>query len=202
MSEKWTLTGTFIEACSCDVTCPCYFGSAPTTGECKVFYGWHIDKGSYADVALDGLNVALAIYSPGRMDETKWKVALYYDDKAAEAQKNALIQIFTGQAGGVPAGFAEAWGEVLGAKSVGFDYYAKGKRRSLKIADVVETEIEALNGIGGLDVALVNVHGLATAPGFVATVAKSIKLSYHDYGQHWEISEKSGFFAAFVYQGD
>jgi hypothetical protein len=27
-------------------------------------------------------------------------------------------------------------------------------------------------------------------------------LSYHDYGWQWEITEKSGFFGRFVYQGD
>ncbi len=32
MSEKWKLTGTYFEACSCDIACPCTFLSAPTTG--------------------------------------------------------------------------------------------------------------------------------------------------------------------------
>jgi hypothetical protein len=200
--EKWSLAGTFVEACNCDVACSCFYGSAPTTGECEAFIGWHVDKGNYADVALDGLNVALAVHTPGHMNEKNWRVALYYDDKASEAQKNALVQIFTGQAGGWLAGFAESWGEVIGTKSVGIDYHANGKRRSLKIADVVESEIEALSGVGGSDVTLVNGHPAATAPGFVATVAKSTKLSYHDYGWQWEITEKSGFFGRFVYQGD
>ena len=206
MSEKWSLAGTFVEACSCDVACPCIYGSSPTTGECKAFVGWHVDKGNYADVALDGLNVALAVYTPGDMDKTEWKVALYYDDKASEAQRNALTQIFTGQAGGWLAELAEAWkpgsGEILGAKSVGIEYHAEGKRRSLKIADVVESEIEAIIGVDGSDVTLVNAHPAASAPGFALTVAKSKKLSYHDYGWQWEISEKSGFFAPFVYQGN
>jgi hypothetical protein len=205
MSEKWSLAGTFVEACNCDVACPCIFGGSPTTGECKAFVGWHIDKGNYGDVALDGLNVALAVYTPGDMDKTEWKVALYYDDKASEAQNNALTQIFTGQAGGWLAGLAEAWkpgsGELLGAKSVGIEYYAEGKRRSLKIADVVESEIEAITGVDDKDVILVNAHP-ASAPEFALTVAKSKKLSYHDYGWQWEISEKSGFFTPFVYQGN
>ncbi len=202
MSEKWSLAGTFVEACNCDVACSCIYGSAPTTGECKVFIGWHVDKGNYADVALGGLNVALAIHTPGEMDKKNWRVALYYDDKASEAQKNALMQIFTGQAGGWLAGLAENWEEILGAKSVRIYYHAKGKRRSLKIADVVESEIEALSGVDGSDVTLVNGHPAATAPGFAATVAKSKKLSYHDYGWQWEISEKSGYFGPFAYQGD
>lgn len=199
MSAKWNLAGTYFEACNCDVACPCVFLSAPTTGECTVLVAWHVDKGSFDNVALDGLNVALAVHSPGHMVTTKWKAALYFDDKASEAQKNALMQIFTGQAGGHPAVLVSFVGEVLGAKSVGIDYHAEGKRRSLKIADVVEVEIEAMSGAGGSEVT-VNGHPIAIAPGYAATVAKSKKLSYHDYGLQWEISEKNGFFSPFAYQ--
>lgn len=200
MSAPWTLTGTYFEACNCDVACPCVFLSAPTTGECTVLIGWHIDKGSSANVALNGLNVALAVYSPGHMLTTKWKAALYLDDKASEAQKAALMQIFTGQAGGHPAVLVSFVGEVLGIKSVGIDYHAEGKRRSLKIADVVDAEIEAISGAGGADVTISG-HPLAVAPGYTATVAKSKQLSYHDHGLQWEISEKTGFFSPFAYQG-
>ena len=100
MSKKWSLTGSYFEACNCKVACPCIFLSPPTEGDCTALVGWHIDKGSFDDVKLDGLNVALAVYSPGTMVETKWKAALYFDDKASEEQKNRLMQIFTGQAGG------------------------------------------------------------------------------------------------------
>lgn len=199
MSEKWSLMGTYFEACSCDVACPCVFLSPPTTGECTLLVGWHIDKGSYGNVTLDGLNVALAVHSPGHMATTKWKAALYFDDKASEAQKNALMQIFTGQAGGHPAALVSFVGEVLGAKSVGIDYHASGKRRSLKIADVAEAEVEAISGAGGADVTVTG-HPLAVAPGYAATAAKSKKLSYHDYGLQWEVSEKNGFFSPFAYQ--
>ncbi len=200
MSEKWTLAGTYFEACNCDAACPCIFLSDPTPGDCKVFVGWHVDKGSSGKVALDGLNVALAVHAPGNMATTKWKAALYFDDKATEAQKNALTQIFTGQAGGHPAVLVSFVGEVLGTKSVGIDYHADGKRRSLKIANVVESEIEAISGAGGADVT-VNAPPLSIAPGYAATVAKSKKLSYHDYGLKWEISGKNGFFSPFAYEG-
>ncbi len=201
MSEQWSLAGTFVEACNCNVACSCIYGSSPTTGDCKAFLAWHVDKGHYADVAVDGLNVGLAIYTPGDMGKTVWQVALYYDDKASEDQKNCLMLIFTGQAGGFLAELAKAYGEVR-STSVRIDYQADGKRRSFKIVDVVESEVEALSGTDGSEVILVNGHPVATAPGFAATVARSKKLSYHDHGFDWEISEKSGFFGPFVFQGN
>jgi len=200
MSNKWSLNGSYFETCNCNVACPCVFLSPPTEDECTVLVGWHVEKGNYENTKLDGLNVALAVHSPGNMVATKWKAALYFDDKATEAQKKALMQIFTGQVGGHPAVLVSFVGEVLGAKSVGISYSANGKNRTLKIDGIAEAEIESLNGAGGADVT-VSGHPLAIAPGFPATAAKSKKLNYHDYGLSWEVSEKNGFFSPFAYQG-
>jgi len=51
----------------CEMACPCVFLNAPTEGECTVLVGWHIEQGSFGNVGLDGLNVAMAAYSPGHM---------------------------------------------------------------------------------------------------------------------------------------
>jgi hypothetical protein len=134
------------------------------------------------------------------MATTKWRAALYFDEKAYEDQNNALMQIFTGQAGGHPAVLVSFVGDVLGAKSVPIDYRAIGKQRSLTIANVAEAEIEAISGQGGAEVTITN-HPLCIAPGYAAVAAKSKKLRYQDYGLQWELSEKNGFFSPFAYQG-
>jgi hypothetical protein len=154
MAIKWQLAGTYFETCNCEVACPCVFLSAPTTGECTLLVGWHIERASFDNVTLDGLKVALAVYSPGHMAHVKWKAALYFDDKANEAQQQALTQIFTGQAGGHPGMLVSLVGEVLGIKSVAIDYHAEGKRRRMRLADVAEAEIEALAGQGGADITI------------------------------------------------
>lgn len=200
MPEKWSLTGTYFEACNCEVACPCIFLNDPTTGECTVLVAWHIDKGSYGDMTLDGLNVALAVHSPGNMAKSKWKAAVYLDDQASEGQKDALTQIFSGRAGGHPAVLVSFVGELLGAKSVAIDYRADGKRRSLKIPHIADAEIEAIGGAAGADVTISG-HPLCVAPGYPVTVARSKKLDYRDFGLSWEITDKNGFFSPFSYQG-
>jgi len=201
MPDNWKLTGTYFEACTCDVACPCVFLSAPTTGDCTVLVGWHIENGSFTNVELDGLNVALAVHTPGHMLETKWRVALYLDETASEEQKNALTQIFTGQSGGHISNLVPLIGEVLGVSSVPIEYEASGKQRRLKIGDVAETEVEAIQDSGGSDV-IINNAPLGIAPGFPLVVAKSKKLSYKDHGLECEISGKNGFYSPFSYQGN
>jgi hypothetical protein len=100
MPTTWKIVGSYFEACNCDLACPCVFLSPPTSGECTVLLAWHIDHGRFGEIDLDGFNTALAAYAPGHMLEVKWKVALYADERANKGQQDALIQIFSGQAGG------------------------------------------------------------------------------------------------------
>jgi hypothetical protein len=173
--------------------------SPPTSGECTVLLAWHIDQGVFGETALDGLNAALAAYSPGHMMETKWKVALYVDDKADQGQQDALTQIFSGQAGGHLAGLAPLIGEVLGVKTVPIEFRSEGKRRSLRLGAVAEMEIEGVPGQDGGDVTISN-HPFTAVREVPAVVAKSKQLKFSDHGLNWEVSNKNGFFSPFLYQ--
>ena len=200
MASKWGLSGSYFEACNCDVACPCVFTSAPTEGKCTVLLAWHINKGKYGDVALDGLNVAMAAYAPGHMLQVKWDVALYLDEKATPQQRDALTTIYAGKAGGEPAALAPLIGRVLGIKPVRIEFIVKGKERSLRMPGIAEMEISALAGAGGKDVTLENLP-LTAVPNQTTVVAKSKKLSFHDYGMDWNVSEKNGFYMPFAYKG-
>ncbi len=197
---QWKLTGTYFETCNCEAACPCVFGSPPTEGFCNAIVAWHIKHGVYGDVALDGLNVALLVDARGNMAENKWTVAAYLDEKASEAQMNALQTIFSGQAGGHPAVLASFIGENLGTKSVPMHYEGNGKNRSLKIPGIVDAEIEALEGQDGKPITIEN-HPLCVAPGEPATVARSTHFRLADYGYDWKLSGRNGYISNFSYSG-
>jgi len=198
--SNWKLSGSYFEACNCDVACPCVFMSAPTTGECTVLLAWHIDSGASGDVPLDGLNVALAAFSPGPMLTTKWDVALYVDDRASPPQRDALAAIFGGQAGGEPAALGPFVGKVVGVRSVRIEFQAHGRRRSMRIPDLAEMEIEAIPGQGEKEVTIERVPFTAV-PNQTTVVAKSKRLSLHDHGWNWELSDKNGFYSPFSFKG-
>lgn len=200
MSEQWKLTGGYFEACNCDAACPCIFLGPPTKGDCTVLVAWHIDHGNFAGVKLDNLNTVLAAYSPGHMLQTKWRVALYLDERANDEQRGCLTKIFGGHAGGHLANLAPCIGEVLGVKAVPIEYRAEGKRRSLSMAGIAGVEIEAVPGQNGAEVTVSDMP-FCVAPGFPAVVAKSKRLSYADNGYQWEITDRNGFYSPFAYQG-
>jgi hypothetical protein len=199
MDTQWQVKGTYFEACNCEAACPCVFTGPPTEGDCKALIGWHIDQGKFAGTELDGLNAALFVFSPGHMQQTKWKVALYVDERANAQQQDAITKIFSGAAGGHLAALGPLIGEVLGVKSVAIDYRSAGKQRSLTIPQVAQMEIEALGGQGGEDVTLSNIP-FTPVPGYPTVVCQSKRLDFHDHGFDVEISKKNGFYSPFSYQ--
>ena len=79
---------------------------------------YHIRKGNYGDISLDGLNVLFIVNFKGNVwagdGLTKVNVAIFFDEKADEKQREALSMIFSGKAGGFMAEFAKLIGEIRG----------------------------------------------------------------------------------------
>jgi len=199
MAQAWKAVGTYFETCNCAVACPCVFLSAPTEGRCTALITWHIDRGNFGSIALDDLNIALLVHAPGHMLQTMWKAAVYLDERAGGQQQQALLTIFSGDAGGHPEHLKSLIGEVLGVRSVPIQYTANGRQRSVRIADIAQADIEALEGQGGALVTIAN-HPFAVAPGEPAVAATSKKLRVADHGIAIDISGKNGFYSPFSYQ--
>src|SRR5579859_7768048 len=150
---RWQIQGEYLENCNCDVVCPCLFSpnapmsSTPTQGACEVAFGFHIDRGAYGDVTLDGLNAALIARTPGPMAQGDWSVALYLDERADEAQHGALQAIFSGAAGGVPGALAPLISTVLGIKAVPITFIKEGMRRAVEIPGVGRAAVHAAPSI-------------------------------------------------------
>jgi hypothetical protein len=200
VAETWEIAGDYFEACNCEVACPCVFLGPPTTDECTLLVAWHISRGQFDRTRLNNLNVARAVHTPGAMTQVKWKAALYLDERAGKAQREALTKIFGGQAGGHFAAIAALIGEVLGVKSARIEIESAGRRRAVRVGGVAQAEIEGLRGPGGEEPTIhgLLLYGAADAP---AVVARSKKMTFKDYGFSWNLSGKNGFISAFSYKG-
>ena len=200
MASKWQAKGDYFETCNCQTLCPCIFLSPPTEGACTVLVGWHIQSGHFDDAVLDELNVAAFFHSPGPMHQGNWSAALYLDSRASDQQGDALVKIFSGQAGGAPGAIRGLISKLLGVKRAEIAYQADGRKRRMTIRDVGESEIEALRGAGGADVTISN-HPLAIAPGHPSVVSRSRRLKFSDYGFTLDLSGRTGQFSPFTYEG-
>ena len=198
---SWRITGDYFENCNCDIACPCIFSGAepftatPTQGACEVAFAFHLDGGTYGDVSLAGLNVALIARTPGPMIEGNWSAALYLDERADERQQEALQAIFTGAAGGVMGTFAPLIGEVLGAKTVPITWQKDGKRRTVEIPGVMDLAVHASPSAMGPDAEIVAANAHPFAPAGVVMAVGEDGSTWTDYGMRWGNSGKNGHYA-------
>ncbi len=201
--STWGIEGDYFEGCNCQVACPCVFLSDPNEGACDVSSAWHIDRGRFGSVSLDGLNVVTLVHTPGNMATgPKWQIALYLDDRASPEQSEALTKIYAGQAGGFFAVVASTFiGEVLGVRSVPIEFHMDGKRRRLTVPGTVTLEIEAIKGADESRDVIVSNAPLGFVPAADAVLSRSTRYSYKDYQREWDTSGKNGFYMRFAYSG-
>ena len=93
----WMIRGPEIATCNCSYGCPCQFNSLPTDGTCRAAVAMHIEKGHFGDVKLDGLNWAATAAWPGPIHMGHGEILPIVDERATEAQREALLKIMSGQ---------------------------------------------------------------------------------------------------------
>ena len=196
----WQLTGDYFENCNCDVVCPCLASSVapltsrPSRGVCDVALIFHVDKGTYGDVALDGLNVAVIMHTPGPMADGNWTAAAYIDDRADDRQTAALGAIFTGAEGGPMAAFVPLIAAQLGVKKVPIRYSIQGKSRSVEIPNIMQMAVEpipTMHPSGEIWTTL----GHPVAPDRIALAMGRSGSTFADYGMRWDNSGRNGHYA-------
>lgn len=200
MATQWQINGDYLESCTCRGACPCIYTGAPTEGDCTALVGWHIASGQYGNLGLDGLNVAIVLYSPAAMHEGNWTVVLYLDQCADQAQQEALGTIFGGQAGGHPELLASFIGEVKGVEQLPLEYVSEQGRRHLKVGTQAGADIAAVPGQEGAEITIRN-HPFAVAPGESLVLAESRALNHQSHGINLDHSGRTAFYSPFAYAG-
>src|SRR6476619_1335859 len=117
---SWNLAGSYVETCSCELMCPCNtsLDHGATYDFCRVTLVFNIHQGAVDETDLSGRKVAMIADTPKVMTDGNWRVGVFVDDGASDAQFEQLVQIFSGQLGGPMAGLVPLIGEMLGVERV------------------------------------------------------------------------------------
>jgi hypothetical protein len=208
MADNWRIEGEYLENCNCEVLCPCLLGprnphggaiARPTEGHCDVPLVFRIARGQYGSVDLSDTHAALVIHTPGAMGEGNWTVGAYVDERAGAPQRNALEQIFTGQAGGVLGAIGAIVTRRLPTRVLPIEFGMQGRRRWARIPDVLDVEIEGIEGRQpGTESWIDNVrHPVSTR----LAAARALRSSYRDHGWAWNNTGRNGHYSSFSWTG-
>jgi hypothetical protein len=207
-SPRWHIEGDWFDTCNCAVPCPCTFAEPPTNGHCEGILAWHIRKGAYGNVTLDGLNIMALGTFDGNIWEgnTKATMGMFLDERADERQRGALQMIFSGQAGGWPGTFAKFIGDVRGMEFARIDFHVDADLASWRaeIPGKVTSRADAIGGPTtppGQRVQVHNAGGCETGPGGVATYGKSSADRADAFGFKWDRKGRSSKHIRFTWSG-
>jgi hypothetical protein len=198
---SWKIEGDYAETCSCTTLCPCIFTNMqakPTEGNCMAALGMRINKGEKDGVKLDGLSFILVLDAPGPMIEGKLKVGLIVDDKASDAQVEAITAIATGSAGGPMANLAPLVGEVAGIERRKVEFSGDGMNFTVRAGNLIDQEIAGFPTMSDPNVPIY-VDNVAHPVNSRLALAKAVRSAFNAFGITWKDSSgtRNGHFAPF-----
>jgi hypothetical protein len=140
VTDSWHLSGKVLVACNCAWGCPCNFNAPPTTGKCEGGWTWHVENGSYGDVALSDLNFSIFVNWPGAIHEGNGEGLVLLDERADAAQRQAIETLIGGKVGGPWAILGWTWPKVHGPYAASYDLVFDGVNTRLTCGYRVEIE--------------------------------------------------------------
>jgi hypothetical protein len=205
MATQWNLNGRYYETCNCDLVCPCLthqMAAQPSKGDCTFAMAFEVERGRYGDVSLDGLGFIVIGHTPGAMNKGDWSVGLVVDERADEAQRDALTTIASGAAGGPMAALSGLIGKFLGVQGARIRFEDDGRRWSIDAPGLVDMAAEAAMGLDPAakePLRLPNPAHPAANDYSLAHVARS---HVHAFGLGWDDASggNNGQFAPFAWR--
>jgi hypothetical protein len=183
----YQLEGSLLEACSCDVLCPCWVGEDPDHGTCQSFVAYHFARGRIRDVDVSGMSLVTVNHIPGNVLAGNWRGVWFISDEASDAQFEAIRDAFAGRLGGPLADLAGLYGEIHDVKRAPIVHETRQGRGVLRIGDVVSGEMLPYTAPDGSTITTLRDSIFSTVPGSPAYVAKAdhLRAELPEYDLAW-----------------
>ncbi|HET9477101.1 MAG TPA: DUF1326 domain-containing protein [Dehalococcoidia bacterium] len=198
----WQISGQYVETCNCDFVCPCVLTlmTQTTHGYCTFAMGYSIDRGSFDDTDLAGVKFVVVGHTPGNMNLGNWDVGLIVDSAASDKQREAVVTIASGQAGGPMGALAALIANFKGVEVRPVRIEGSGSNWTVSVPDMVEEGVAGQAGMSGETLHLVNTgHPAADRLGLAHSTGTRINafgITYEEMS-----GRNNGYFAPFDWRG-
>ena len=184
----WSLTGNYVETCSCELMCPCNlsFDHGATYDYCRATLAFQIREGEIEGTDVSGCKAVFIIDTPKVMTDGNWKLGVFIDDGATDEQAEKLTSVFTGQLGGPMEALAPLVGELLGVERVPIEIVDDGLRHSVRVGDAIDFEIEDIVPFGVETGEPARLTGIFHPVGSTLTAAEAKRSKINAFGIEYE----------------
>jgi hypothetical protein len=185
---SWSLTGSYVETCSCELMCPCNlsFDHGATYDFCRVSLAFSIREGQIEGTDIAGRRVVMIADTPKVMTEGNWRLGVFIDDQATDDQFDKLVKVFSGQLGGPMAGLAPLVGEILGIERAVIEIDDDGLRHRVRVDDTIDFEIEDIVPFGVETGEPVRFSGMFHPVGSDLTMAEAKRSNINAFGIQYQ----------------
>jgi hypothetical protein len=184
----WKISGSYFEACSCDVVCPCTasLSLGATHDYCRVVLVFHVKDGEVEGVDVGGLTVAAVAETPKVMTDGNWRLGVFIDSAASDEQAEKLGAVFGGALGGPMEALGPLLGENLGVERAPIEVREEGTTHSVRIGDAVDFAIEDVVPFGVENGQPAKLTGIFHPAGPELTVAHATRSRIDAFGIAYE----------------
>ncbi len=198
----WRMTGRWIETCSCELFCPCWFGppAAPDQGWCSGAVVADIEQGTSDGVDLSGLTVVFVGDWPGDFNLGNGTARLYIDERATVEQRRELEAICSGQKGGMWEAFAASITQWRPAQAVKIDVQW-GDSPTVRVGSIGQIGLQPLKDAAGRPAQVVGAAVMAALQLERLDVARSQGTQFADPEMRQWSSGGSGDVSSFNWTG-
>lgn len=167
----YSLAGSILEVCDCNVLCPCWIGEDPDNGTCLSMQAYHITQGTVNGVDVSGLTVGEIDFIPGNVFQGNFRGVFFIDDRATPAQEEVIKLAWSGKLGGPLLEVNQLYSEIRWERAP-ITYTVEQGRGMLRIGSLAEAVMEPYRGPDG-QVTTLNNSIFSTIPGSPAYVSKA-----------------------------
>lgn len=147
---EWRMQGPEVTTCNCAWGCPCQFNALPTNGDCRAMVAMRIDDGHFGDVDLAGLGWVGMFAWPGAIHEGRGEAFVVVDERADEAQRNAILTILSGGETEPGATIFNVFATVIDTMHepaflpIDFEVDIEGRLGRVRVEGIIDTQVEPI----------------------------------------------------------
>ena len=184
----WSLKGSYVETCSCDLICPCNatFDHGATYDYCRVTLVFNIREGEIEGTDIAGLMVVVVGDTPKVMTEGNWRIGMFIDERASDEQADKLGKVFSGELGGPMGALAGLVGEVLGVERASIEVQDDGVNHRVRVGDAIDFEIKDIVPFGVETGEPVRFQGMFHPVASDLTIAEATRSNINAFGIQYE----------------
>jgi len=152
--------------------------------------GYKIEQGKFGDVPLDGLGFLIIGFTPEEMGKGNWSAGVIVDERASVEQRDAIVAVASGAAGGPMAALAGLISNFVGVESAPIRFERDGVRWSVNASNFVRMSAEPAMGLDPAATQPLQLSNTGHPANSNFSLAHAVHSEVNAFGLSW--SEMSG----------